>query len=78
MGRAVVVDADGIVVWPGGDVETPFFSTLYGKSLLAIELVASGTADREGFSQGSGAWVCAVREWGWPLHGPRWRYKAFA
>ncbi|GAD10300.1 L-asparaginase II [Gluconobacter frateurii NBRC 103465] len=68
MGRAVVVDADGIVVWSGGDVETPFFPRFTAKSLLAIELVESGAVDRVGFSQGSGAWV----------RRPRWRCKAFA
>jgi len=59
LGRAVVVDADGAVVWSCGDVETPVFPRSTVKSLLAIELVESGAADRLGLTVDALALACA-------------------
>ena len=59
LGRAVVVDADGGVVWSCGDVEAAVFPRSTVKSLLAIELVESGAADRLGLSSDALALACA-------------------
>ncbi len=59
LGRAVVVDADGSVVWSCGDVEKAVFPRSTVKSLLAIELVESEAADRLGLSDEALAFACA-------------------
>ncbi|MEJ5116737.1 asparaginase [Gluconobacter cerinus] len=59
LGRAVVVDADGSVVWSCGDVDAAVFPRSTVKSLLAIELVESGAADRLGLSDEALALACA-------------------
>ncbi|MBM3097311.1 asparaginase [Gluconobacter cerinus] len=59
LGRAVVVDADGSVVWSCGDMEAAVFPRSTVKSLLAIELVESGAADRLGLSDEALALACA-------------------
>ena len=59
LGRAVVMDADGGIVWSCGDVEAPVFPRSTVKSLLAIELVESGAADRLGLTDDALALACA-------------------
>ena len=59
LGRAVVVDADGSVVWSCGDVNAAVFPRSTVKSLLAIELVESGAADRLGLTDEALALACA-------------------
>ncbi|GBD57292.1 asparaginase [Gluconobacter wancherniae] len=59
LGRAVVVDADGRIVWSSGDVEDAVFPRSTVKSLLAIELVESGAADRLRLGDDALALACA-------------------
>jgi len=53
------MDADGGIVWSCGDVEAPVFPRSTVKSLLAIELVESGAADRLGLTDDALALACA-------------------
>ncbi|EHH67911.1 L-asparaginase II [Gluconobacter morbifer G707] len=59
LGCAVVVDADGNIVWASGDVDAAVFPRSTVKALLAIELVESGAADRLGLSAEALALACA-------------------
>lgn len=58
-GQAIVVDAAGEVVWSCGDVEQSFFTRSTVKAFLALELVASGAADRLGLGDDALALACA-------------------
>ena len=53
------MDADGSVVWSCGDVNAAVFPCSTVKSLLAIELVETGAADRRGLTDEALALACA-------------------
>ena len=59
LGRAVVVDSQGDVLWSLGDVEAPVFPRSTVKALLALPFVESGAAERLGASQEELALACA-------------------
>lgn len=59
VGRAVVVDSDGDVLWSLGNVETPVFPRSTVKALLALPFVESGAAERLGVTQEELALACA-------------------
>ncbi|PZU91771.1 MAG: asparaginase [Chelatococcus sp.] len=50
-GAAIVVDADGAVVFSVGDVERPVFPRSAVKAFQALPLLESGAADRYGLSE---------------------------
>ncbi|QDH17053.1 asparaginase [Swingsia samuiensis] len=58
-GRAVVVDAHGKVVWSCGAVDESVYPRSTVKALLALELVASGAAERLNLSNQALALACA-------------------
>ncbi|MXV43752.1 asparaginase [Saccharibacter sp. 17.LH.SD] len=58
-GCAVVVDTEGNVVWSLGDAERFLFPRSTVKAFLALELVASGAADRLGLGNDALALACA-------------------
>ncbi|CAI9121051.1 asparaginase [Brytella acorum] len=59
LGRAVVVDSEGDILWSLGDVEAPIFPRSTVKALLALPFVESGAAERLGASQEELALACA-------------------
>lgn len=59
LGRAVVVDERGRVVFAAGDVEAPVFTRSTVKALLALPLVETGAADRLGLTDAELALACA-------------------
>ncbi|SIQ02431.1 MULTISPECIES: asparaginase [unclassified Bosea (in: a-proteobacteria)] len=50
-GAAIVVDADGAVVFSVGDVERPVFPRSAVKSIQGLPLIESGAADRYGLTE---------------------------
>lgn len=58
-GRAVVVDTAGRLVWSCGDAESLLFPRSTVKAFLALELVASGAADRLKLGDDALALSCA-------------------
>jgi len=58
-GAAVVVDADGQVVFSAGDVAQPVYTRSSIKALLALPLVETGAAERLGLSAEELALACA-------------------
>jgi L-asparaginase II len=50
-GAAIVVDADGGVVFSAGDVERPVFPRSAVKAIQALPLIESGAADRYGLDE---------------------------
>lgn len=67
MGSAVVVDADGAILFRAGDIEAPVFTRSAVKALLALPLVETGAADRLGLSDAELALACASHV-GEPVH----------
>jgi len=67
MGSAIVVDADGAVLFQAGDIEAPVFTRSAIKALLALPLVETGAADRLGLSDAELALACASHV-GEPIH----------
>ncbi|AOX18365.1 asparaginase [Kozakia baliensis] len=67
IGRAVVTDGRGEVVWSCGDVVSPVFPRSTVKALLALPLVESGAAARLGLTDAELALACASHG-GEPLH----------
>ena len=67
LGRAVVVDEQGRVLFAAGDVEAPVFTRSTVKALLALPLVETGAADRLGLSAVELALACASHG-GEPIH----------
>ncbi|MFT9435582.1 asparaginase [Acetobacter syzygii] len=66
-GTAVVVDADGDVVFALGDIALPTYPRSAVKAFLALPLVESGTADRLGLDDEELALACASHN-GEPAH----------
>ena len=66
-GAAVVLDADGGVLFAAGDVDRPVFPRSAVKALLALPLVESGAADRLGLTDAEIALCCASHS-GEPAH----------
>lgn len=66
-GAAVVVDADGAVVFSTGDVEHPVFPRSAVKALQALPLFESGAADRYGLTEAEIALAVSSHS-GEPLH----------
>jgi len=66
-GRAVIVDAEGGVLFAAGDVEAPVFTRSTIKALLALPLVEGGAADRLGLDEAELALACASHG-GEPTH----------
>lgn len=66
-GAAVVVDADGRIVWSVGDVERPVFPRSAVKSIQALPLIESGAADRFGFTPAEIALAVSSHS-GEPIH----------
>lgn len=66
-GGAVVVDADGRVIYALGDVERAIYPRSAVKPLQALPLVASGAADRLGLTDAEIALACGSHA-GEPLH----------
>lgn len=58
-GRAVVVDTSGKIVWSCGKAESFLFPRSTVKAFLALELVASGAADRLKLGEDALALACA-------------------
>ncbi|GGE51909.1 asparaginase [Agaricicola taiwanensis] len=58
-GRAVVVDADGAILFSAGNVNAPIFPRSAVKALQALPLVESGAADAHGFTEEMLALACA-------------------
>jgi L-asparaginase II len=58
-GSFAVVDADGAVVWHGGDIDRPVFPRSAIKGLQALPLVATAAADRLGLTNAEIAMACA-------------------
>ncbi len=67
LGRAVVVDDRGRVLFAAGDVEAPVFTRSTVKALLALPLVETGAADRLGLTAAELALACASHG-GEPVH----------
>ncbi|MCL6416576.1 asparaginase [Aestuariirhabdus sp. Z084] len=59
VGRAVVMDAQGQVRWSCGDIEELTYPRSALKAFQALPMVASGAADRYGFSDQQLALACA-------------------
>jgi len=66
-GAAIVVDADGAVVFATGDVERPVFPRSAVKAIQALPLFESGAADRYGLSEPEIALAVSSHS-GEPLH----------
>lgn len=66
-GSAIVVDADGAVLFRAGDIDAPVFTRSAIKALLALPLVETGAADRLGLSDAELALACASHV-GEPIH----------
>lgn len=66
-GTAVVVDADGDIVFALGDIEQPTYPRSAVKAFLALPLVESGAADRLGLDDEELALACASHN-GEPAH----------
>ena len=66
-GAAIVVDADGGVVFSAGDVERPVFPRSAVKAIQALPLIESGAADRYGLSEAEIALAVSSHS-GEPLH----------
>ncbi len=66
-GSAVVVDAQGGVVFAAGAIEEPVYTRSTVKALLALPLVETGAADRLGLSDAELALACASHS-GLPVH----------
>ncbi|GBQ27201.1 asparaginase [Gluconacetobacter sacchari] len=66
-GTAVVVDADGNVVFALGDIARPTYPRSAVKAFLALPLVESGAADRLGLDDEALALACASHN-GEPAH----------
>ncbi len=67
LGRAVVVDERGRVLFAAGDVEAPVFTRSTIKALLALPLVETGAADRLHLTAAELALACASHG-GEPVH----------
>lgn len=66
-GSAIVVDADGAVVFAVGDVERPVFPRSAVKAIQALPLLESGAADRYGLTEAEIALAISSHS-GEPLH----------
>ena len=66
-GAAVVLDADGGVLFAAGDIDAPVYPRSAVKALLALPLVESGAADRLGLTDAEIALACASHS-GEPEH----------
>lgn len=66
-GSAIVVDADGAVVFAVGDVERPVFPRSAVKAIQALPLLESGAADRYGLTEAEIALAVSSHS-GEPLH----------
>lgn len=66
-GAAVVVDADGRIVWSVGDIERPVFPRSAVKSIQALPLIESGAADAYGFTPAEIALAVSSHS-GEPIH----------
>lgn len=66
-GAAIVVDADGKVVFEVGDVERPVFPRSAVKAIQALPLFESGAADKYGFTEAEIALAVSSHS-GEPLH----------
>ncbi len=66
-GSAVVVDAQGGILFAAGGVEAPVYTRSTVKALLALPLVETGAADRLGLSAAELALACASHG-GLPVH----------
>ena len=66
-GAAIVVDADGAIVFSIGDVERPVFPRSAVKAIQALPLFESGAADRYGLSEPEIALAVSSHS-GEPLH----------
>jgi len=66
-GSAIVVDADGAVVFAAGDVERPVFPRSAVKAIQALPLLESGAADRYGLTEAEIALAVSSHS-GEPLH----------
>jgi len=66
-GAALVIDADGAVVFSVGDVERPVFPRSAVKAIQALPLLESGAADRYGLTEAEIALAVSSHS-GEPLH----------
>lgn len=66
-GAAVVMDADGGVVFQAGDIDRAVYPRSAVKALLALPLVETGAADRLGLTDAEIALACSSHS-GEPLH----------
>jgi L-asparaginase II len=66
-GAAIIVDADGAIVWSTGDIERPVFARSAVKLLQALPLIESGAADAWALSDTELALACASHS-GEPTH----------
>lgn len=66
-GAAIVVDADGGVVFSAGDVERPVFPRSAVKAIQGLPLIESGAADRYGLTEAEIALAVSSHS-GEPLH----------
>lgn len=66
-GAAIVMDADGAVVFSAGDVERPVFPRSAVKAIQALPLLESGAADRYGLTEAEIALAVSSHS-GEPLH----------
>ena len=66
-GAAIVIDADGGVVFSAGDVERPVFPRSAGKAIQGLPLIESGAADRYGLTEAEIALAVSSHS-GEPLH----------
>ncbi|MCU4182271.1 asparaginase [Bosea sp. BH3] len=66
-GSAIVVDADGAVVFAAGDLERPVFPRSAVKAIQALPLLESGAADRYGLTEAEIALAVSSHS-GEPLH----------
>ncbi|WP_449257411.1 asparaginase [Bosea sp. (in: a-proteobacteria)] len=66
-GSAIVIDADGGVVFSAGDVERPVFPRSAVKAIQALPLLESGAADRYGLTEAEIALAVSSHS-GEPLH----------
>jgi L-asparaginase II len=58
-GAAVVIDADGAVVFAAGDIDLPVFPRSAVKALQALPLIESGAAEKFGLTDAEIALACA-------------------
>lgn len=66
-GAAIVVDADGAIVFASGDVERPVFPRSAVKAIQALPLFETGAADKYGFTNAEIALAVSSHS-GEPLH----------